>query len=147
MPLQGLAQATGRPYSPDELTRKCSQAVFPRTTQRSGGVTGQSDHFYVEAGLPKPQVLLGVYGEQWRAVGDTGVFAAYHCRYDWRERTVPDVREGVFSPTRFASAQRSLIPFNAQDSVVFYRPQPLRRSARLAFPAQQLMLFAFIPTG
>jgi hypothetical protein len=92
-------------------------------------------------------VLLWVYGEQLRAVFDNGVLAEYHCRYDWRERKVTDVREGVFYPTRFASAQRSLIPLNAQESVVLYRPQPLRRSARRAFPAQQLMLFALIPTG
>jgi transposase InsO family protein len=147
IPLHVLAQAKGRPYSPDELARKFSQAVFPRTTNRYGCVTIHSYHFYVEEGLPKTQVLLWVYGEQLRAVFDNVVLAEYHCRYDWRERKVTDVREGVFYPTRFASAQRSLIPLNAQESVVLYRPQPLRRAARLAFPAQQLMLFALIPTG
>jgi hypothetical protein len=58
-----------------------------------------------------------------------------------------EIREGILYPTRFASPQGSLIPLTPQESLVVYRPQPLRRPARLAFSAQQLMLFALLPTG
>ena len=34
IPMQVLAEAKGRLYSPDELARKFSRAVFPRTTNR-----------------------------------------------------------------------------------------------------------------
>jgi hypothetical protein len=63
MPLQVLGEAKGRRYTADELTRKFSRALFPRTTNRYGWVTLPSDHFYVEEGLPKTRVLLWVYGE------------------------------------------------------------------------------------
>ena len=49
---------------PEELDRKFSRALFPRTTNRYGCVTLQSYHFYVEQGVPHTQVLLWVYGEQ-----------------------------------------------------------------------------------
>jgi hypothetical protein len=147
MPIQVLAEAKGRLYSPDELARKFSRAVFPRTTTRDGGVTLHSYHFYMEDGVPHPQVLLWVYGEQLRAVLDDVVFAEYHCQYDWRTHKVTEIRAGIFYPTRFASPQGSLIPLTPQESLVLYRPQPLRRPARLAFSAQQLMLFALLPTG
>ena len=62
--MQVLADAKGRRYSPDELARKLSRAVFPRTTNRYGCVTLHSYHFYMEQGVPKTQVLLWVYGEQ-----------------------------------------------------------------------------------
>lgn len=39
------------------------------------------------------------------------------------------------------------MPLNPQEFLVLYRPQPLRRPARFAFPAQQLLLFALVPTG
>jgi len=64
MPLQVLGEAKGRLDMADELTRKFSRALFPRTTNRYGCVTLHSYHFYVEEGLPKTQVLLWVYGEQ-----------------------------------------------------------------------------------
>jgi hypothetical protein len=64
VPMQVLGEAKGRIYSPDELARKFSQALFPRTTNQYGCVTLHSYHFYVEAGFPKTQVLLWVYGEQ-----------------------------------------------------------------------------------
>ena len=47
MPLQGLGEAKGRRYTADELTRKFSQALCPRTTQqyvRLGGLALQR-HF------------------------------------------------------------------------------------------------------
>jgi transposase InsO family protein len=64
IPLQVLGGARGRLYPPEELARKFSQAWFPRTTNQYGCVTLHSYHFYVEAGLPKTQILLWVYGEQ-----------------------------------------------------------------------------------
>jgi transposase InsO family protein len=147
IPIQVLANAKGRLYSPDELARKFSRAVFPRTTNRYGCVTLHSYHFYIEEGVPHTQVLLWVYGEQLRAVLDHVVLAEYHCRYEWRTHKVTEIRDGIFYPTRFASPQGSLIPLTPQESWVLYRPQPLRHPARRAFSAQQLMLFALVPTG
>ncbi len=147
IPIQVLAEAKGRLYSPDELARKFSRAVFPRTTNRYGCVTLHSYHFYIEEGVPHTQVLLWVYGEQLRAVLDHVVLAEYHCRYEWRTHKVTEIRDGIFYPTRFASPQGSLIPLTPQESLVLYRPQPLRHPARRAFSAQQLMLFALVPTG
>ena len=145
--MQVLADAKGRLYSPDELARKFSRAMFPRTTNRYGCVTLHSYHFYIEEGVPHTQVLLWVYGEQLRAVLDHVVLAEYHCRYDWRSHKVTEIRDGLFYPTRFASPQGSLIPLTPQESLVLYCPQPLRRPARRAFSAPQLMLFALVPTG
>jgi len=145
--MQVLAEAKGCLYSPDELARKFARAVFPRTTNRYGCVTLHSYHFYIEEGVPHTQVLLWGYGEQLRAVLDHVVLAEYPCRYDWRTHKVTESRDGLFYPTRFASPQGSLIPLTPQESLVLYRPQPLRRPARRAFAAQQLMLFALIPTG
>ena len=50
VPLQGLGQAKGRLYTPEELARRFSRALFPRTTNQYGCVTLHSYHFYVEAG-------------------------------------------------------------------------------------------------
>jgi transposase InsO family protein len=147
MPIHVLAQAKGRLYSPDELARRFSHAVFPRTTNRYGCVTLHSYHFYIEEGVPHTQVLLWVYGEQLRAILDHVVLAEYHCRYDWRTHKVTDIHEGLFYPTRFASPQGSLIPLNPQESLVLYRPQALRRSAQRAFSVPPLMLFTLVPTG
>ena len=109
IPLRVLGDAKGRLYTPDELTRKFAQALFPRTTNQHGCVTLHSYHFYVEAGVPKTQILLWVYGEQLRAVLDHVVLAEYHCRYDWRDHNVHDIHDGVFYPTRFASPQGALL--------------------------------------
>ena len=147
IPLQVLGEAKGRLFTADELTRKFSQALFPRTTNRHGCVTLHSYHFYVEQGMPKTQVLLWVYGEQLRAVLDNVVLAEYGCRYDWRERKVRDIHDGVFYPTRFASSQGTLIPLNPQESLVVYRPQALRRPSLRSFPAQQLWLFELVHTA
>jgi transposase InsO family protein len=143
IPLEVLGEAKGRLYTPEELERKFSRALFPRITNRYGCVTLHSYHFYVDQGLPQTQVLLWVYGEELRAVFDNVLLAEYHCRYDLRERKVKDIRVGRFYPSPFAARQQqgSLIALNPQESFVLYRPRPLLRQARLPFPAQQLWLF------
>ena len=123
-----LGEAKGRRYTPEELTRKFSRALFPRTTNPYGCVTLHSYHFYVEQGVPQTQVLLWVYGEQLRAVLDNVVLAEYR-RYDWRTHKVTEIRDGVFYPTRFASPQGALMPLTPQESLVLYRPQTRRRQA------------------
>src|SRR6266849_7841319 len=147
IPVHVLGQAKGTMDTPDELTRKFSRALLPRTTNQHGCVTLHSYHFYIEEGLPKTRVLLWVYGEQLRAVLDNVVLAEYHCRYDWRTRQVTDIHDGVLYATRFASPQTSLLPLNAHETLVLYRPRPLRRQARLPVSAQQLWLFELVPTG
>jgi transposase InsO family protein len=147
IPLSVLGEAKGQTYSPEELGRKFSHALFPRTTNRYGCVTLHSYHFYVEAGVPKTQILLWVYGEQLRAVLDNVVLAEYHCRYDWRKRKVTDLGEGVFYATRFVSPQGTLIPLTPQESLVVYRPQTLRRQVRKPFSTRQLVLFELVRTG
>jgi transposase len=147
IPLQVLGEAKGRRYTADELTRKLSRALFPRTTNRYGCVTLHSYHFYVEEGLPKTRVLLWVYGEQLRAVLDHVVLAEYHCHYDWRNHKVKAIREGIFYPTRFASPQGSLIPLRPQESLILYHPPSLRHQVRRPLPTPQLILFELVHTG
>ena len=93
------------------------------------------------------EVFLWVYGEQLRAVLDHVVLAEYHCRYDWREHKVTDIRDGVFYATRFASPQGSLMPWTPQESLVLYRRKPRARQAQLRVPAQQLWLFELVKTA
>src|SRR5438477_6634184 len=145
IPLVVLGEAKGRLYTPEELTRKFSRALFPRTTNPYGCVTLHSYHFYVEQGVPQTQVWLWVYGEQLRAVLDHVVLAEYHCRYDWRTHKVTESRDGVFYPTRFASPQGTLLPLNPQESLVLYRPTSPRRPAGERRPRQQLLLFEVVP--
>lgn len=147
IPVEVLGEAKGRLYTPDELARKFVQVLFPRTTNQYGCVTLHSYHFYVEAGVPKTQVLLWVYGEQLRAVLDNVILAEYHCRYDWQTRKVTDIRDGAFYPTRFASPQAALVPINPQESLVLYRPQALRRPTQRSSLAQQLWLFEVVHTA
>ena len=147
VPLQVLGQAKGRLYTPEELARRCSRALFPRTTNQYGCVTLHSYHFYVEAGLPKTRVLLWVYGEQLRAVLDHVVLAEYRCRYDWREHHVKDIRDGVFYPTRFASPQGTLIPLTPHESLIVYRPKPTVHLGQRPVPVQQLWLFELVQTA
>jgi len=142
IPLQVLGEAKGRLYPPQELERKFACALFPRTTNRYGCVTLHRYHFSVEQGLPQTQVLLWVSGNELRAVFDTVVLAAYHCHYDVRSGTVTDIRDGSFAPTRFASPQGALLPFNPQECCVVYRPQARSHRPALPCPAQQLWLFA-----
>ena len=141
IPLQVLGEAKGRLFSPDDLARKFSRALFPRTTNRYGCVTLHSYHFYVEAGLPQTQVLLWVYGNILRAVFNTVVLAEYHCHYHLREGKVTDIREGSFPPTRFASSQGTLLPLTPHEALVLYRPKAAMHQARLPLSAQQLWLF------
>jgi transposase InsO family protein len=141
IPLQVLGEAKGRFYTPDELARQFSRALFPRPTNQYGCVTLHSYHFYVEEGLPKTQVLLWVYGEQLRAMFDNVLLAEYRCRYDWQTHKVQDIREGSFYPTRFAAPQDALISLNPQEFLVRYRPQAGRRPAPKPLPYQQLLLF------
>jgi len=92
--------------------------VFPRTTNRDACVTLHSYHFYIEAGLPQTQVLLWVAGTHLRAAFDHLILAEYHCRYDWRDRRVKDVRQAAFHPTRFALPRGTLLPLTPPDSLV-----------------------------
>ena len=147
IPLQVLGEAKGRFYTPDELARKFSRALFPRTTNQYGCVTLHSYHFYVEEGLPKTQVLRWVYGEQLRAMFDNVILAEYRCRYDWRTHKVQDIREGSLYPTRFAPLQGALLPLNPQEFLVLYRPQADRYPACKPFPYQQLLLFERLHTA
>jgi len=146
IPLQVLGKATGRIYSAEELNRHFAHDLFPRTTNPYGCVTLHHYHFYVEQGLPTTPVLLWLSGDQLRAVFDNVVVAEYRCHYDWRRRHVTNIRDGVFYPTRYASSQGALIPFNPRESLVLYRPQSGKRRARQAVPIQQLRLFEWIPT-
>ena len=130
IPVATLAEAKGRTFSPTGLAQKFSRALFPRTTNRHGCVTLHSYHFYVEEGLPKTKVLLWVYGEQLRAMFANVVLAEYHCRYDWQDQHVKDIRDGMFYATQFASPQGLLLPLNPQESLVLYRPNPFLRQAR-----------------
>jgi hypothetical protein len=144
IPLEVLGEAKGRIYTLEELERKFSRALFPRTTNGYGCVTLHSYHFYVEEGLPKTKVLLWVYGHELRAVFENVVLAEYYCRYDLREGKVKDIRDGRFYPTDFASKQVSLIPLNPQESLVLYRQKSAPRQVRLPFPAEQLWLFELV---
>jgi hypothetical protein len=146
IPVEVLGAATGRRYSQEELARAFSHALFPRTPNRFGCVTLHSYHCYVEAGLPQTQVLLWVAGTQLRAAFDHVILAEYHCRDDWRDRRVKDVRPGVFHHTRFASPQGTLLPLTPHDSLVVYRTRGRRRApARSSTP--QLLLFEVVPTA
>jgi transposase InsO family protein len=141
IPLVVLGDAKGRLYSEDALAQKFSRALFPRTTNRYGCVTLHRYHFYVAEGLPQTQVLLWVYEEQLRAVMDSVGLADYHCHYDGHTRQVRDVRHGTVYATRFASPQGALMPRQAEESVVIYRPKAPRRQGGLPLSVQQLLLF------
>jgi hypothetical protein len=147
MPVDVLGAAQGRVYAEDELARRFSQALFPRTTNRHGCVTLHSDHFYVEAGLPQTQVLLWVAGEQLQAVYENVILAEYHCRYDWQDRKVKDIREGRPYQPRFASSQGALIPLTPQEFVVVHRARRPRRQAPRLAAMPQLLLFEVVPAG
>ena len=86
-------------------------------------------------------MLLWVYEEQLRAVVDSVVLADYHCHYDGHTRQVRDVRHGTVYATRFASPQGALMPRQAEESVVIYRPKAPRRQGGLPLSVQQLLLF------
>ena len=142
IPLHVLGESKGRLIPPQELNQKFAHALFPRITNRYGCVTLHRYHFYVEQSLPQTQVLLWVSGNELRAVFDTVVLAEYHCHYDVRHGKVTDIRDGRFAPTRFASPQGALLPFNPQECCVVYRPQSWSHQPALPCPDQQLWLFA-----
>ena len=145
IPLHVLGEAKGRLYSPEELERKFSRALFPRVTNGYGCVTLHSYHFYVEAGLPKTKVWLWVYGNELRAVFQNIVLAEYYCRYDGQDHKVKDIRDGRYFPhDDFASDQYTLIPLTPHESLVVYRQPSTPRQVRLPFPAQQLWLFELV---
>src|SRR5205823_12952250 len=110
-------------------------------------VTLHSDHFYREAGIPKSQVLLWVYGEQLRAVLDNVVLAEYRCRYEGQAHKVRDIHAGTFYATRFASPQEALIPLNPQESLGLYRPRAPQRRGLQSLPKQPLVLFERVSMG
>jgi hypothetical protein len=147
IPADVLGAAKGRLYAADELARRFSQALFPRTTNRYGCVTLHSYHFYVEAGLPQTQVLLWVAGEQLRAVFENVILAEYRCRYDWRDRHVKDIRDGQLYQTPFASPQGSLIPLTPREYMVIHRARRPRHRGPRPAPAPQLLLFELVSTG
>ena len=146
IPVDVLGAATGRRYTPEELARACSHAVFPRMTNRYGCVTLHRDHCSVEAGLPQTPVWLWVAGTQLRAAFDHVILAEYHCRYDGRDRRVQEVHQGALHPTRFASPQGTLLPLTPHDSLVVYRARGQRRTPAPP-PTPQLLLFEVVPTA
>ena len=96
LPLHVLGEAKGRLYTPQERERKFARALFPRLTNRYGGVTLHSYHFYGDQGLPQKQGLLGVYGQELRAVCEHALLAEYPCHDDLREGKVTDIRVSQF---------------------------------------------------
>lgn len=66
--------------------------------------------------------------------------------YDWRDRHVKEIRQGVFYHTRFASPQGTLMPLTPQDSAVAYRARPARSRRPRFVQASQLLLFEVVPT-
>jgi hypothetical protein len=144
IPLKVLGQANGRLSTSDELMRQCSPALFPRTTNPSGCVTLHRHHVSVEHGVPHTQVLLWVYGEQLRAMLDHVVLAEDHGRSNWRTRTVTEMRDGVFYPTRLASLQGMLMPLTPQEAFILYRPTSPRRPAGERVSRPPWLLFALV---
>jgi transposase InsO family protein len=147
IPLEVLGATQGRVYTEEELSRRFDHHLFPRRTNQYGCVTLHSYHFAIEEGLPHTQVLLWVAGEQLRAVFEHVVLAEYRCHYDWRDRKVTHIREGVFYPTHFASPQGTFLPLTPQECMVVYRARSSTRRTRHLSPAQQLLLFEVVPTG
>jgi len=130
---------------PGLLPENAEVVVRKRTTRIPEAVRLEIDR--LEEGLPQTQVLLWVSGEQLRAAFDHVILTEYHCRYDWRDRYVKAIRQGVFYPTRFASPQGMLIPLTPQNSVVVYRARSPRRRTHSRPSVQQLVLFAVVPPG
>jgi hypothetical protein len=135
VPLQVLGGAKGTVYTKEELSRRFDHHLFPRRTNRYGCVTLHSYHFYLEEGLPHTQVLLWVSGKQLRATFEHVVLAEYRCHYDWRDRKVTGIREGVSYPTSFAPPQGTRLPLTPQEFMVVYRARSSRRRAQRRLPA------------
>lgn len=146
MPLAVLGTAPGRDSPPAVFLRTFSHALFPRTTNASGGVTLHRFHVYVEQGLPHTLVSLWLDGDQRRAVVDHVLLAEYACHESWRTRRVTAIHNGVFDATRFASPQGTLFPCNPHESVILYRPQAGGRQGHLARTQQHWLLFEVEPS-
>jgi hypothetical protein len=136
--------AEGIMYTWEELTRHFAHALFPRKTNRYGCVTLRSYHFATEEGLPHTQVLLWVSGEPLRAAFDNVMLVEYHWRYDWRDRKVKNIREGMLYPMRIGLSQGSLVPLTSQDFGVVYHARWFRHRALHRSPTQQLLFFEVI---
>ena len=155
IPLDVLGEAKGRLYTPEELERKFSRALFPRITNRHGCVTLHSYHFYVEAGLPKTQVLLWVYGTELRAVFENVVLAEYHCRYDLRHRQVKDIAlaslqgrsRGEFLCDSFCVAPGLADSPQSSGVLGALSPTPPDASASTAFPSPAIVALRAGATG
>jgi len=143
IPLHVLGESKGRLLPAQELTRKFTQALFVRTTNRYGCVTLHRSHFYVDHGLPQTPVLLWVAGEELRAVYDHVLLAEYACHYDLRTGQVTRLRLGQWYPSPFAArqAQGALLERTPQDSVIVARPPTVRRPVAGGGRAEQLRLF------
>jgi hypothetical protein len=70
-----------------------------------------------------------------------------YCSYDLRAHKVTNIRDGRFPPTRFPLVQGMLLPLNPQDSLVLYRPTPLRPQGPRPSPVQQLWLCECVRTA
>jgi transposase len=143
IPLHVLGDSKGRRLTPQELTRKFAQALFVRTPNQYGCVTLHRSLFYVDQGLAQQPVLLGVAGEELRAVYDHVLVAEYTCHYDLRTGTVTRLRLGQWYPSPFAArqAQGALLERTPQDSVIVVRPPAVRLPAAGPGQAEQLRLF------
>ena len=124
IPLHVLGARKGRLMPPQELARKCAQALLVRTTNRYGCVTLHRAHFYVDDGIPQTPILLWVAGEALRAVYDHVLLAEYACHYDLRTGTVTCLCLGQWYPSPFAArqAQGVLLERTPQDSRIVVRP-------------------------
>ena len=87
---------------------------------------------------PDTGVAVGV-GHELRAVFDTVVLAEYHCHYDLRYGKVTDIRDGRFAPTRFASPQGALLPFNPQECCGGVSPPVLEPSTDVALSSPTIV--------
>lgn len=139
IPLHVLGESTGRLYSPQELARQFAQALFVRTTNRSGCVTRHRSPCYVDQGLAQTPVVLWVAGEDLRAVYDHVLFAEYACHDDLRTGQVTRLRLGQWSPSPCAArqAQSALLERTPQASMIVSRPPAVQRPTASPWRAEQ----------
>jgi len=147
IPRMVLGQAKGRLYTAEVLAQKFAHVCFPRLTNRYGCVTLHRYHFPVAEGFLQTPVLLWVDEPQLKAVWDSMVLAEYHCHYDKATQQVRDIGQGTWYPTPGASSQVTLLPRQAEECVVLYRPAVPRQQLNLSVPAQQLGLFERLHTA
>jgi hypothetical protein len=89
-------------------------------------------------------VLLGVVGEDLRAVYDPVLLAEYACHYDLRTGQGTRLRLGQWYPSPCAArqAQGALLERTPQDARSVSRPLAVRRPTAAPWRAEQLGLFA-----